>query len=268
VLTLLGVLAGLSLALLVGARLWYPRVLFPAPRLEQVPPDVAVRIGAGALQLVDLPQEEGGPTKALHLPAMSGGRTVVVFHGNGETMFDGVPLADALAARGLGALLVEYRGYGLTHGPPPSEAAILADGEAAIAHLAREGIAGDRLALWGTSLGTGVAAEMARRHRVARLVLVAPFTSIDAMARRVVPLLPVSLVLAHHLDTLGKAPEIVAPTLVVHGDADELVPFAMGEAIAGALPEGRLLRVPGGRHDDVLAAPGVLDAIAEHLGGP
>lgn len=257
--TLLAIgIAGAYVVLCVAARLWYPRVLFPAPRVDRAPAELASR-------LVDLPHDDGGgPTRALWFPPAPGARTVVLFHGNGETMFDGVVLAEVLMSRGLGALLVEYRGYGLTYGPPPSEASLYADGEAAMKHLAKAGIANGDIAIWGTSLGTAIASEMARRGHGARLVLVSPFTSAVDMGKRIAPLLPASLVMAHRLDTAGRAKQIAQPTLVAHGDADEIVPFDMGEAVFRALPNARFLRVAGGHHNDVLR-PDVLDAIATHL---
>lgn len=263
-------LGGSYLALCIAGRAAYPRLLFPAPRLDRTPPleDASARI-------VELPQRDGTHTHAIDYPAPSGARTVVMFHGNGETMFDNVGHAAELRRRGLGVLLVEYRGYGTTHGSPPTEAMLYEDGEAAIAYLTRDQqVAPDRIALWGWSLGSGVAAEMASRKHGSRLVLIAPFTSTVDMGRRFAPILPVSLLMAHRLDTLAKAPAIAQPTLVIHGDADELIPFTMGEAVARALPRARLLRVHGGHHADLLYpgsghpdAKELFDAIAAHVAG-
>jgi fermentation-respiration switch protein FrsA (DUF1100 family) len=263
-LTLIGI-AGSYVALCVVARIAYPRMLFPAPKLG------AGATVPGAGTLVTLPQADGSHTDPLYTPADNGRRTVVVFHGNGETMFDNVAYAAELKRRGLGTLLVEYRGYGTTYGPPPTEAMLYEDGEVALAYLAREGIADARIALWGWSLGTGVAAELARRGHGARVVLLSPYTSIVDMGRRTLPILPVSLLLAHRLDTLAKAPSIKQPVLVVHGDADELIPPSMGATVAAALPAGRLLRVAGGHHADLFYGSGspspseLFDAIAKHV---
>jgi pimeloyl-ACP methyl ester carboxylesterase len=222
--------------------------------------------------VVDLPHPDGSRTLALHYPAPPAARTVVVFHGNGETVFDNVAHATELKRRGLGVLLVEYRGYGTIHGPAPTESMLYQDAEAAITYLAREHVPAERTALCGWSLGSGVAAEMARRGHGSRLVLLAPFTSITDMGRRLAPILPVSLLMTHRFDTLSKAAEIKQPTLVVHGDADELIPFAMGEAVARALPDATLVRVLGGHHADLLytesGTPGareLYDMIAAHV---
>lgn len=256
----LGVVASLYLGLCLVARLSYPRILFPARRIERAPQEVDGR-------LVELAQQEGGVTRAVYFPAPKGGRTVVVFHGNGETCFDGLTLAEVMMSRGLGVMLVEYRGYGLTYGDPPTEASLYADGEAAMTYLAKAGVPNDRIAVWGYSLGTSVASEMARRGHGARLTLVAPFTSMIDMGNRVVPILPASLILAHRLDTYARAKDIAQPTLVVHGEADEVVPFEMGKRVAKALPRGELVPVPGAHHTDVLT-PEVLDKITAYLSAP
>jgi fermentation-respiration switch protein FrsA (DUF1100 family) len=253
----------------MGARFLYPRLLFQPPpfsgRVAGVDPES---------RFVEMPHADGSRTVGLYYPASSGARTVVVFHGNGETIFHNEAHAAELKRRGLGVLLVEYRGYGATPGPSPSEAMLYDDGEAAIAYLAREKVSPDRIALWGWSLGSSVAAEMAHRGHGARLLLLSPFTSIVAMGRRFAPFLPMSLIMAHRLDTLSKAPSIRQPTLVIHGDADELIPFAMGEAVARAIPKAELLRVEGGHHADLLYAgsggrpdaQALFDRIARHLG--
>jgi fermentation-respiration switch protein FrsA (DUF1100 family) len=265
------IVAGVYASLCVIGRLAYPRMLFPAPRLDVAPP-----LADPAARVVDLPRADGTRTIGIHFPPSPHARTVVVFHGNGETVFDDVFTARALVDRGLGVLLVEYRGYGTLHGPAPSEASLYEDGEAAFAWLARENVAPERIAVWGWSLGASIAAEMAHRGHGARLVLISPWTSIPDMAKRVAPILPVRLLLSHRLDTLSKAPEIRPPTVVVHGVADEIIPFAMGEAVAGALPAARLVRVEGGHHADLLLpgrsrspdATSLLADLVSHLAGP
>jgi pimeloyl-ACP methyl ester carboxylesterase len=254
----LGVVAVVYLGLCIAARLWYPRVLFPAPRVDHAPKEVLGR-------LVELAQDDGGgPTRALYFPAPKDGRTVVLFHGNGGTMFDDLELAEVFMSRGLGAMLVEYRGYGITYGPPPTEASLYADGEAAMKHLTKAGVPNDQVVVCGYSLGTSIASEMAKRGHGSRLALVAPFTSFVELANYRAPFLPASLIVAHRLDNYGRAKNIAQPTLVVHGDADEVVPFEMGQRVAKALPHGQFVRVPGGHHTDVFTSD-VLERITKHL---
>lgn len=274
-LVVFGVLLLSYASLCLLARLAYPRLLFPAPRLAAPPPEVATWTARGA-ELLFLAQPDGGATPLLYRPARDpGGHVVVLLHGNGETMFDRLPLADVIVARGLGVAIVEYRGYGLAHGAPPEEEAIYADAARALDELASRGVTPERVVIWGTSLGTGPAAEMARRGRAARLVLVTPFTSIVDIAARFAPFLPVRLLLAHRFDTRAKAPSIACPTLVVHGTDDEVVPFDMGEAVARAIPTATFVRVPGAHHNDLFAAgragaprpDELLERVLRHLEG-
>jgi hypothetical protein len=194
---------------------------------------------------------DGVTVNALDLPAPPGARTIVHFHNNRDTAADTAEIARALHALGFGVLLVEYRGYGISRGAEPSEEGLYNDAEAALDRLAARGVGPEKVVLWGTSLGTGVAAEMARRGRGAALVLVTPYTSIPDVVSDAVPFLPAAILVPHRFDTLRKSAEIRVPTLVIHGDADEIVPFWMGRRLAQAIPSAELLRVPGGRHGDL-----------------
>lgn len=207
---------------------------------------------------------DGVVVHAIELPAPAGARTVVHFHNNRETVEATAGFARALRARGLGVLLVEYRGYGASRGAEPSEEGLYRDAEAALDMLAARGVGPNRIVLSGTSLGTGVAAEMAFRARGTRLVLVTPYTSIPDLVTEAAPGVPAAALLSDRFDTLSKAHGIHVPTLVIHGDADEIVPFAMGQRVAAAIAGAAFLRVPKGRHGDLFVrdGPRLFDAIA------
>jgi fermentation-respiration switch protein FrsA (DUF1100 family) len=248
-------------SLCVAARVEYRRLLYPAP-------DDPLPVAPPGATMLELRAADGVAVHAIQFPPPSDqARTVVVFHGNGETIANGVDLGQDLQRRGFGAVLAEYRGYGVSRDSgPPSERGLYLDAESVLDALQAQGIGRERVVLMGCSLGTGIAAEMARRGRAASLVLVSPYTSITAMAKRIAAFLPVSLVCPDAFDTLSKAPEIHVPTLVVHGDRDEVVPVEMGRAVAGAIPGAALRIVPGGHHGDLFALPGVhtLEVIAQH----
>ncbi|HEX8793166.1 MAG TPA: alpha/beta fold hydrolase [Polyangiaceae bacterium] len=252
--------AALYLALCAAARLGYRALLYPAPRDPPFVPPPGV-------ELLSLHADDGRLVVAASFPPPSdAARTVVVFHGNGETLGGRVPLAAALRARGLGVVLTEFRGYGLAAGSgPPSEQGLYRDAAAVLDELARRGIGPSRVALLGISLGTGVAAEMAARGRAASLVLVSPYTSIAEMARRAAPFLPTGLVCPDRFDTLSKCGALQVPTLVIHGDEDEVIPFAMGQQVAASIPAARLQVVHGGHHNDlfVVDGPDLVAAIAD-----
>lgn len=208
-------------------------------------------VATSAAHALVLRAPDGAFVHALELPR-EGGPWVVHFHDNTQTAEEALGFGRALHARGLGVVLMEYRGYGAAKGLDPSEQALVADAEVLLAALAARGIGADRVLLSGRSLGTGVAAELARRGRGAALLLVAPFTSVVDLVREAAPWSPASLLVRDPFDTASKAAQIAVPTLVVHGDADEIVPFHMGEALASAIPHATLLRVAGATHADVL----------------
>ena len=256
------IVVGAALALGSATRLLGRRYLFPAHDVPVVAPPAAVE----SWQFL---ASDGETVRAL---AVSGGahrRVVVHFHNNRETMVEPLWLARGLAERGVDVVLAEYRGYGLSRsGAPPTEDGLYLDAEATLDELARRGFGADRVVLWGTSLGSGVAAEMARRHRGAALVLVSPYTSIPDLVRGRARFWPPELLLPDRFDTASKAGEIRVPTLIIHGDADEIVPFAMGERLATLIAGAVVLRVPSGRHGDLFVRSGaeLLDRIAT-LGG-
>lgn len=259
-LSLVFVAAGLYGSLVVAGCLGYRAVLFPAPR------DEAATAPRGA-KLLELRSKDGVVMPAVHFPAPDGAPTIVHFHGNGETLRSELPFGVELHARGVGVLLAEYRGYGSAPGSP-SEAAFYLDAEAALDALEADGVPRDRIVLSGLSLGTGVAAEMAARGRAARLVLVAPYTSIPRMAGRIAPFLPASAMVRDRFDTLAKGPRITVPTLVIHGDRDEIIPHDMGRAVASAIPGARLVTVEGGHHNDLFwKRPDLTEVIAAHAKG-
>lgn len=236
-------------ALCVLARVAFRRVLYPAPRPRAF-------VAQAPVELLALRAADGVAAHAAFVAPPPGGRTVVFFHGNAELIGDSLPLARDLASRGFGVALVEYRGYGVSAGPTPTEAGLYLDAAAALDALEARGIGPRDTVLWGTSLGSGVAAEMARRGRGAALVLVTPYTAVPDVAARIAPFLPTRLCVTDHFDTLAKAAQIRVPTLVVHGDRDEVIPFDMGERVAAAIEGARFVRIAGGHHNDLFAREG------------
>lgn len=202
-----------------------------------------------------------GDVVALHAPARDDAPTLVYFHGNGETIASPAAEYRALRAAGFGLFAVEYPGYGVAPGAP-SEESLVAAAEVALAHLRGTlGVPNDRTVLFGHSLGTGVAAAMAARGHGARVVLVAPYTSILDMARIGFSFLPLRLLVRDPFDTMARASAIHVPALVVHGTADQVIPFRMGETVAGKLA-ARFVAVEGGDHYPFAEAHEVIVAFA------
>jgi pimeloyl-ACP methyl ester carboxylesterase len=117
------------------------------------------------------------------------------------------------------------------------------------------GVDSTRVAYFGHSLGSAVAAELAAEHPPTVLILLAPFTSARDMARAM-PGLPLGalwgMIGRVHFDTRAKVAALGVPVYVAHGDRDLVVPVRMGrEVYAAARIKGELLLVPGAGHNDV-----------------
>jgi fermentation-respiration switch protein FrsA (DUF1100 family) len=152
-------------------------------------------------------------------------------------------------------LLPEYRGYGGLVGSP-DYAGSQRDARAAL-RVVREqlGVDSTRVAYFGHSLGSAVAAELAAEHAPTALILLAPFTSARDMAHAM-PGLPLGalwgMIGRVHFDTRVKVAALRAPVFVAHGERDLVVPVRMGrEVYAAARVKGELLLVPGAGHNDV-----------------
>jgi len=194
-------------------------------------------------------------------PAGGDGPVLVAFHGNAETAAWGIGWAREVAARtGWRVILPEYRGYAGLPGAPSYEGSRL-DARAAYDWVRDSlGVPPARIGIFGFSLGSAVAAELASDVGPAVLVLQAPFTSARDMAR-VATAWPVAAVwraIARvHFDTRSRVARLDAPVWVAHGDADRIIPARMGRAVhAAARRPGELLLVPGAGHNDVADAGG------------
>jgi len=227
------------------------RVVFQPPR--PAPP-----LGAGSVAgFRQYAADDGQSLHAYLVGAPGAGRPfVIAFHGNADLAEWLLPWARELHARtGASVFLPEYRGYGGLEGRPTYPGTQL-DARAALRVAQTEfGVPNSRLVLFGHSLGSAVAAELAAVAPPAALVLQSPFTSARAMASRL--LFPAAPVLwtrfsRVHFDTCARVGDIATSVFVAHGDRDRVIPLAMGRRVyAAARSRGQLLVVPGAGHNDV-----------------
>lgn len=173
--------------------------------------------------------------------------TLLYSHGNGGNITDRLSIARMLSDQlGVGLFMYDYRGYGRSEGAP-SEAGLIRDAIAARAAALREGVAPEDLVYYGRSLGAAVTVELALAHPPRAVVLEAPFASVRAMANSVLP--GAGLLFRTRWDTQGRIPRLRAPLLVLHGDADEVVPYEQGRAVFTAAPEPKtFVTIRSGRH--------------------
>lgn len=184
--------------------------------------------------------------------------TLVWFHGNAGNIGHRVENIKLLHDKvKVNVFIFDYRGYGKSQGRASEEGTYL-DGEAALEFVKKQfGAQPKKTILFGRSLGAAVAAEMAARFQYQGLILESPFVSIREMARAVFPLLPIGPLLRTRYDTEEKVRKIKIPLLVLHGDRDEVVPFAQGKTVFAAAPEPKtFFTIHGAGHNDTYLAGG------------
>jgi pimeloyl-ACP methyl ester carboxylesterase len=181
---------------------------------------------------------------------------VLFFHGNAGNMSRRVLDAQLLVAEGFDVLMFDYRGYGQSTGRPTEEGTYR-DSRAALAALrGRAGVAPERVFYLGESLGAAIALALALEERPTGLVMRSPFTNILDMARLVYPMIPEILV-PDAYPSIRRVHALGCPLLVLHGDCDQLIPLAQGQAVfAAARAPKRLEVLPGVGHNDILTKMG------------
>jgi fermentation-respiration switch protein FrsA (DUF1100 family) len=260
----------LLLALVVAVAWLLQRRLVFFPDRSAAPP--AAQVVAGA-QDVTLQTDDGLRLGAWLVKPPPGTPdehvAVLVAHGNAGNRLGRVPLAVALAGHGLTVLLVDYRGYGGNPGSP-SEDGLARDIRAARAYLVDQaGIPAERLIYYGESLGAAVVTALAAQHPPAALVLRSPFTDLPAAGREHYPFVPVGLLLRDRFPVSDLIARVTAPTLIVYGTADTVVPPAQSRTVAGkAAGPVRVVAVEGADHNDASLLDGrqLIDAITELAG--
>lgn len=219
-------------------------IYFPGPA-----PGAAAAALPGARDVV-LHTSDGLALGAWFLPA-GGDVTVLLANGNGGSRADRVVPAQALAAHGMSVLLFDYRGYGGNPGRP-SEGGLALDIRAARDYLVHtEKVTQDQLLYFGESLGTAVVTELATEHPPAGLLLRSPFVDLPAIGRLQFPWLPVRLLLCDRFPQAANIGRVAAPTTVVFGTADRLVPPQQSLAVAAAAGgPTEVVAVQGAGHND------------------
>lgn len=182
--------------------------------------------------------------------AKAGYPTLLYFHGNAGSFEFRQERIRRYMARGIGVYMMTYRGYGGSTGSP-SEAHNVADAKLAYDSLAAAGVAPADIIVYGESLGTGVAVQLAASKPVGGVILDAPYTSLVDVAASIYPYLPARWLMTDRYETMTYIAQVTAPLLVLHGENDEVVPVAMGKAVFAAANEPKTLEViAGAGHSD------------------
>ena len=207
---------------------------------------------------------QGASLHALHFKQLNPRGVVFFLHGNAGNLVSWTTGLDFYRRVNYDLFIVDYRGYGKSTGHIENEAQLYADARAAydaMAPLYRD----KPIVIYGRSLGTALAASLARDVQPRLLVLVSPFSSLAASAAQAYPWAP-EWVLKYPLRTDTIIGDIKSPILLIHGSEDKLIPLAHSERLkALARSPVELLVVPGAGHGDIHKFPVYLDGLAARL---
>jgi uncharacterized protein len=182
--------------------------------------------------------------------AKPGFPTVLYFHGNGGNLASRATRMAHYMKQGYGMTLLSYRGFGGSTGSP-SERANIADALLAFDTLVASGTAARDIVVYGESLGSGVATQVAAERPVGGVILDAPYTSTADVGAATYWFLPVRLLMADRYETIHHIKRVTAPLLVIHGEQDSIIPVAMGRAVhAAANGAKKIATFPRAGHAD------------------
>jgi fermentation-respiration switch protein FrsA (DUF1100 family) len=217
------------------------------PETFRTPPAAA---GLPEAEEVVLNSADGARVIVWHVPARGEKPVVLYFHGNGAALRWRLERFRELTADGTGLVALSYRGYGGSTGSP-SEAGFIADANAAYAFaIAR--CPAQRIVLWGESLGSGVAVAVAAEKPVGHVILESPFTSAADVGAERYWFAPVHLLMKDQFRSDLRIGKVTAPVLVLHGDRDGVVPFALGERLYAMINAPKqFVRFTGLGHNDL-----------------
>lgn len=232
----------------VGSVLFYPRRDFGMPPEER------------NIFTVRIPVSEGVSIGGRLYLAGSTAPIIVYFHGNGEIASDYNSIAPLYTGLGISLLVVDYRGYGISNGRPTASALI---NDAVLCWQQAPRILADKQAqpeamyVMGRSLGSAAALEIAAQanSNLSGLIIESGFAYTFALVERIgFVQLPDAFEQQDGFGNLEKIARIDAPTLILHGDRDLLIPVTDAVALYEASPSRRktLLRIPGAGHNDLM----------------
>ncbi|MRV75644.1 alpha/beta fold hydrolase [Duganella sp. FT92W] len=232
------------------------------------------RLDMPGVEELELARPDGAVLKGVLLQKPGAKLTVLYFGGNLFHLDDaGDKVAAALAPCDVNLAMVDYRGYGRSSGTP-TVANMTDDALATFDYLNQR--YPDAVAVHGQSLGSFVAAQVARQRNVAGLVLESTTTNARDMVNGSIPwyfkpFIQVSLAPSlQAIDNTDVVSHVQAPTLVLTGDADKDTPPALALKVFDALPSRhkRFLLTRGAGHNDVLSNPATAGALCPFLRDP
>jgi fermentation-respiration switch protein FrsA (DUF1100 family) len=189
---------------------------------------------------------------------------VLYFHGNRQNIGWYEKFVPYFTQLGYEVLMPDYPGYGKSKGKITEQK--LYEWATLTYQIARKRYAADSLIIYGKSLGTGIAAQLASRRDCKHLMLETPYYRFSDVLQRFLPLYPMNLLLRYQLPTYQYLPLVSAPITLLHGTKDGIVSFAQSQKLSALFkPQDKLVVVEGGSHNDLYRFPKTSEWLASTL---
>lgn len=177
---------------------------------------------------------------------------VVYYHGNADNLQRWGHHSTDFTSRGYDVLLYDYRGFGKTPGKL-TENQWFADGKT-VFKFAQKRCSNDSLIVYGRSLGTALASEIATQNAVKMLLLETPYTTIANVAHSYLPIYPTQAMSKYHFNNAKSMAHLKSPFHIFHGTADGVVPFAHSIELCHLAKDtalSHLTTINGGAHKNL-----------------
>jgi fermentation-respiration switch protein FrsA (DUF1100 family) len=233
-------------ALIVFVRWLEPRfAFFPSAGETETPRHFGVDYEPLTIDTAD-----GEHLRAWLMRAASPRANVVYFHGNGGNLSIWAPILTGIVRHGCSVLAVDYRGYGASTGHP-TERGLYRDVDATLARAGSSFDGTTPVVYWGRSLGATMAAYAASVRAPRGLILESGFPDARSVIRSSPPLLLLSMFSSYRFATARHLESVNVPILVMHGDHDSVIPYALGRALFDGIRGTKtFVTIAGGDHND------------------
>ncbi len=210
---------------------------------------------------VNLISADGTKIIAWSIPYSDEAPWLIYLHGNGENISRYLTLTTKLYELGINVFMLEYRGYGKSEGKP-SELGLYQDAEAAYQYVLEKATSANKIILYGYSLGSGVAVELAIRHKVSALILEAPYKSVPDVAKDIYWIAPYKL-MRNLYSSKDKISQVNVPLLIIHSLDDRNIPFSHGKALFDLAHEPKTFVEIQGGHTAMLIEATQVEGLIE-----
>ncbi|MCX5813972.1 MAG: alpha/beta hydrolase [Proteobacteria bacterium] len=222
-------------------------IYFPEKEILQTPQNINLDY-----REINFSTKDGVNISGWHIPANPEKGTLLFCHGNAGNISNVMEHIKIFHEAGFSVLVFDYRGYGKSGGKP-SEAGTYLDVEAAWDYLLQQGNPPEKIIVYGHSLGSAIATEVAIRKNPVALIIEAGFTSMPDLGAKLYPWLPVKLLSKYQYSTVTKIGMIKFPKLIIHSPDDEIVPFQHGRMLYEKASQPKdFLEIRGGHNDGFL----------------